>query len=42
MEPVYCLGNCACAPALMIDGELVGRTDAPALEAIVERCRRPT
>jgi formate dehydrogenase subunit gamma len=23
--PVYCLGNCACAPAVMIDGELHGR-----------------
>ena len=23
--PVYCLGNCACAPAVMIDGELYGR-----------------
>lgn len=23
--PVYCLGNCACAPALMLDGELHGR-----------------
>lgn len=25
LEPVYCLGNCACSPALMIDGELHGR-----------------
>lgn len=24
-EPVYCLGNCACSPAMMIDGELKGR-----------------
>ncbi len=23
--PVYCLGNCACAPALMLDGQLHGR-----------------
>ncbi|MFO1467204.1 MAG: formate dehydrogenase subunit gamma [Steroidobacteraceae bacterium] len=23
--PVYCLGNCACAPSVMIDGELHGR-----------------
>jgi len=23
--PVYCLGNCACAPAVMIDGQLHGR-----------------
>jgi formate dehydrogenase subunit gamma len=25
LEPVYCLGNCACAPSMMIDGELHGR-----------------
>jgi formate dehydrogenase subunit gamma len=25
LEPVYCLGNCACAPAMMVNGELHGR-----------------
>ncbi len=25
LEPIYCLGLCACAPAAMIDGEVVGR-----------------
>ena len=25
LESVYCLGNCACAPALMVNGELHGR-----------------
>lgn len=25
LEPVYCLGLCACAPAAMIDDELIGR-----------------
>src|SRR5579864_5330024 len=25
LEPVYCLGNCACSPAMMVDGELYGR-----------------
>jgi formate dehydrogenase subunit gamma len=25
LEPVYCLGNCACAPAMMVDDELHGR-----------------
>ncbi|WP_417830484.1 formate dehydrogenase subunit gamma [Thalassospira sp.] len=28
LEPVYCLGLCACAPAAMIDGKLVGRASA--------------
>ncbi len=27
LEAVYCLGNCACAPAMMVDGELRGRVD---------------
>ena len=25
LEPVYCLGNCACSPAMMIDESLYGR-----------------
>lgn len=29
IEPVYCLGLCACAPAAMIDGRVLGRADRP-------------
>ena len=25
LEPVYCLGNCACGPSLLLDGKLHGR-----------------
>ena len=25
LEPTYCLGNCACAPAVMVDGQTYGR-----------------
>ena len=25
LEPVYCLGNCACSPAVMVDEEVFGR-----------------
>lgn len=25
LEPVYCLGNCACSPAIMVDGKTIGR-----------------
>lgn len=32
IEPVYCLGLCACAPAALVDGEPVGRLDATSLE----------
>lgn len=27
VEPVYCLGLCACAPAAMLDGQVMGRVD---------------
>ena len=27
IEPVYCLGLCACAPATMVDGQVIGRLD---------------
>jgi len=35
LEPVYCLGNCACSPAVMIDGRLHGRVTAERLEALL-------
>lgn len=39
LEPVYCLGLCACAPSAMLDGEVIGRLDADAIEEIVEAVR---
>lgn len=35
LEPVYCLGLCACAPSAMLDGEVIGRLDADKVDAIV-------
>ncbi|MGF9565700.1 formate dehydrogenase subunit gamma [Neorhizobium sp. JUb45] len=35
LEPVYCLGLCACAPAAMLDGEVYGRVDEHCLSDIV-------
>ena len=35
LEPVYCLGNCALSPAVMIDGELYGRVDAARFDALI-------
>ena len=40
IEPVYCLGNCALSPALMIDGKLRGRITAAALDELIDACRR--
>lgn len=34
-EPVYCLGNCACAPSVMLNGELHGRVDAEEVLALL-------
>ena len=39
LEPVYCLGLCACAPAALVDGRPVGRLDAAALDEIVAEVR---
>src|SRR5690606_116552 len=37
LEPVYCLGLCACAPSAMLDGEVIGRLDeAKAAEIAAE------
>jgi formate dehydrogenase subunit gamma len=35
LEPVYCLGNCACSPSIMVDGETYGRVDAQRFDEIV-------
>jgi formate dehydrogenase subunit gamma len=35
LEPVYCLGNCACSPAVMVDGKPYGRVDAARFDALV-------
>lgn len=35
LEPVYCLGNCACAPAVTIDGRMYGRVDAARLDHLL-------
>lgn len=39
LEPVYCLGLCACAPSAMLDGEVIGRLDAEKLDEIVAEVR---
>jgi formate dehydrogenase subunit gamma len=36
-EPVYCLGNCACSPAMMVDGELYGRVTPQRFDDIVSK-----
>ena len=40
LEPVYCLGNCACSPAVMIDGRLHGRVTPERLDALLAEVER--
>ena len=39
LEPVYCLGNCACAPSVLVDKTLYGRVDAERFEALLVEAR---
>jgi formate dehydrogenase subunit gamma len=39
LEPVYCLGNCALGPSLMIDERLEGRVSIERFDALMSGCR---
>ncbi|TDH36299.1 formate dehydrogenase subunit gamma [Pseudohoeflea suaedae] len=39
VEPVYCLGLCACSPAAMVDGDVYGRLDDETINDILEEVR---
>ena len=39
IEPVYCLGNCACAPAVMVNGKTIGRVDAKRFDSLMSAMR---
>ncbi|WP_035690736.1 formate dehydrogenase subunit gamma [Azospirillum halopraeferens] len=39
LEPVFCLGNCALAPAVMIDDRLYGRVDPRRFDALTDAVR---
>jgi formate dehydrogenase subunit gamma len=36
LEPVFCLGLCACGPSAIVDGKLVGRVDEARIDALLE------
>ncbi|MBW8788446.1 formate dehydrogenase subunit gamma [Rhizobium leguminosarum] len=40
LEPVYCLGLCACGPSAMLDGEVYGRVDDQTAVELVAEARR--
>jgi formate dehydrogenase subunit gamma len=35
VEPVYCLGLCPCAPAVMLDDRVVGRLDGARMDVLL-------
>lgn len=40
LEPVYCLGNCACSPSISVDNEVQGRMDAEQIQALITALRQ--
>lgn len=40
LEAVYCLGLCACAPAVMLDGRPIGRLDETRVETLLLEARQ--
>lgn len=40
LEPVYCLGNCALSPAVMLDGKLYGRVSSDVADSLIENAQR--
>ena len=41
LEPVYCLGNCALSPSVMIDKEVFGRVTEERFDEILADARQP-
>lgn len=39
LQSVYCLGNCALAPAAMLDERLIGRLDREKLDRVLKQCQ---
>ncbi len=38
LEAVYCLGNCACAPSALLDGEVRGRISIDEIDRLIDSC----
>ena len=39
LEPIYCLGNCACSPSVMMDDEVYGRMDSQKVAELISEAR---
>jgi formate dehydrogenase subunit gamma len=40
LEPIYCLGNCACSPSVMINEEVYGRVDSKKIDQLISDLKR--
>jgi len=39
LEPVYCLGNCACSPSIKIDSQIYGRLSKESVQDLIQSLR---
>ena len=41
LQPVYCLGNCACSPSIRIDDDIHARVSAASFDKLISELRSP-
>jgi formate dehydrogenase subunit gamma len=41
LQPVYCLGNCACSPSIRIDDDIHARVSAASFDQLMAELRSP-
>ncbi|MBT5797973.1 MAG: formate dehydrogenase subunit gamma, partial [Porticoccaceae bacterium] len=41
LQPVYCLGNCACSPSIRIDDDIHARVSAASFDQLISELRSP-
>lgn len=39
LEPVYCLGNCACAPSIRVGDEVIGRMNTEKFDQLIDKLK---
>jgi len=40
LEPVYCLGNCACSPSVMMNDKVIGRVTPEKIDNIIKAVKQ--
>jgi formate dehydrogenase subunit gamma len=41
LEPVYCLGNCACSPSIRINDDIYARVDKSRFDQLISELNMP-